>query len=87
MWFATDVRFCENTADAAIVRLLSSVEEKKKNQTHDRKLLVLGGLSEISSALRVDWGLLRSNEQDRSTEPQYESVSSTRMEMGTDRLR
>lgn len=57
------------------------------NATYNRKLLALGGLSEISSALRADWGLLRSREQDRSMEPVYESVSSTRMEIGTDRLR
>lgn len=57
------------------------------NLTYDRKLLVMGVLSEFSSALRVDWGLLRSREPDRSTEPEYKSVSSTRMEMGTDRLR
>lgn len=55
--------------------------------TYGRKLLVLGGLPEISSALRLDCCLLRSREQDRSIEPEYESVSSTRMEIGTDRLR
>lgn len=48
---------------------------------------MLGGLSEISSTLKVDWGRLRSREQDRSIESEYESVSSTRMETGTDRLR
>lgn len=53
--------------------------------THGRKLLLLGGLSETSCSLRADCCLLRSSEQERSVE--YESVSSTRMEMGTDRLR
>ena len=48
---------------------------------------MLGGLSEMSSAMRVDWGLLRSREQDRSIESEYESVSSTRTEIGTDKLR
>lgn len=86
MWFATDVRFCETTADAAICKAFINCREEK-SPTHGRKLLVLVGLSDISFALRVDWGLLRSNEQDRSTEPEYESVSSTRMEMGTERLR
>lgn len=59
----------------------------RDNQTHGRKLHMLGGLSEISSTLKVDWGRLRSREQDRSIESEYESVSSTRMETGTDRLR
>lgn len=55
--------------------------------THDRKLPVPGGLSAISSILRGDWCRLKSREQDRSTESEYESVSSTRMETGTDKLR
>lgn len=54
--------------------------------THTRKLLV-GGLSHISSALWMACGLLRSSEQERSMESEYESVSSTKMEMGTERLR
>ncbi len=49
--------------------------------------MALGGLSEIASALRADCGLLKSREQDRSIESEYESVSSTSMEIGTDRLR
>lgn len=71
-------------AKAEMIWLSSSVDYLFL--THSRKL-ALGGLSEISSALRVDWGLLRSREQERSIESEYESVSSTKMETGTDRLR
>lgn len=84
VWFATDVRSCRTMAEAEMIWLSSSVDYLFL--THSRKL-VLGGLSEISSALRVDWGLLRSSEQERSIESENESVSSTKMEIGTDRLR
>lgn len=60
--------------------------DSEEPQTYDRTLL-RGGLSEISSVLPVDTCRLRSKEADRSIESEGESVSSTKMEIGTERLR
>lgn len=85
MWSAIDVRSCQTTAQTSVIWV-----DTGELPTHNRMLLPLpplGGLSEISSLLLVDTRHRRSREADRSTDSEGESASSTKMEMGTERLR